>query len=123
MLLSDSSLEVYCTGGRLSHSSQAYVGSMAEDAVRSMNADLFFFSTRGVTEGGLITDSAQNECHIKQLMQKNAAISCYLVDSKKIGSAYMCTVSTCADVDYVFSDLPLDGHLLGKKQRKADASK
>ena len=117
ILLADSTLEVYCTGGRLSHSSQAYVGSIAEDVIRGMNADLFIFSARGITEDGHITDSAQMESHLKQVMLSHAKLSCFLCDSGKIGSAYLCTVADCADVDYVFSEIALPIHLLGGKQR------
>lgn len=117
LLLADTTLEVYSTGGRLSHSSQAYVGGEAEDVIERMNADLFFFSTRGVTEQGLITDSAQMECRLKQRMLAHSALSCFLCDREKIGQAYMCTVASCAEVDYVFSDMPLPVALLGKKQR------
>ena len=117
LLLADTSLEVYSTGGRLSHSSQSLVGCMAEDAVARMNADLYFFSARGVSEDGRITDSAQNECRIKQRMLANAAVSCFLCDSEKTGHAYMCTVALCSEVDYVFSDVPLGEPLLGKRQK------
>lgn len=117
LLLADSPFEIYCTGGRLSHSSQAYVGGTAEDMIRGMNADLFFFSTRGVTEAGVITDSAQMECRLKQAMLAHAEISCFLCDSEKIGPAYLCTVANCADVDYVLSEAELPPALLGRKQR------
>lgn len=47
--------KVYCTGGLMLHNSSAYVGAYAADFVRHFNADLFFFSSRGVSEEGLIT--------------------------------------------------------------------
>lgn len=117
MLLTHTDLQIYSTGGLLSHSSQAYVGSVAEDMLANINADIFFFSARGLSQDGRITDSAMNECHIKQKMLEKAAVSCFLCDSEKIGQAYMCTIASCADVDYVFSDVPLDSALLGKQQR------
>lgn len=117
LLLADTDLQVYSTGGRLSHSSQAYVGGIAEDILSNMNADIFFFSARGITHDGRITDSALNECRLKQKMLANAAISCFLCDDEKIGQAYMCTITTCDEVDYVFSNASLDDKLLGKQQK------
>ena len=117
LLLADTSLEVYSTGGRLSHSSQAYVGGQAEDMIGSLNADLFFFSARGVSHDGLITDSAQKECRIKQKMLERSALSCFLCDSEKVGYTYMCTIAACADVDYVFSDTELGEALRGHCQK------
>ncbi len=116
LLLSDSELQVYSTGGRLSSSSQAYVGGIAEDAIAQVNGDIFFFSARGVSNEGVITDSAQNECRIKQKMMQNANLSCFLCDSKKIGLTYMCSIAKCNRLDYVFSDVELDEVLRGKKQ-------
>ena len=116
LLLSDSELQVYSTGGRLSSSSQAYVGGYAEDVISQVNADIFFFSARGVSKEGVITDSAQNEGRIKQKMLRNSKLSCFLCDSKKIGLTYMSSIVKCSQIDYVFSNVELDEILRGKKQ-------
>ena len=116
ILLADSGLKVYSTGGQMSFSSQAYVGGIAEDVVEHMNADIFFFSARGVSEKGVITDSSQSECRIKQKMIRNAQISCFLCDSKKIGLTYMCTIAQCSQIDYVFSDVEIEEQLTGRNQ-------
>jgi DeoR/GlpR family transcriptional regulator of sugar metabolism len=116
LLLADSELQVYSTGGRISSSSQAYVGGIAEDVIEQINADIFFFSARGVSNTGIITDSAQNESRIKQKMIKNSKISCFLCDSKKVGLTYMSSIAKCNQIDYVFSDVELNEILRGKKQ-------
>lgn len=116
LLLADSTLQVYSTGGRMSSSSQAYVGGIAEDVIEQVNADIFFFSARGVSNEGIITDSAQNESRIKQKMLKNSKVSCFLCDSNKIGLTYMSSITNCKQVDYVFSNVELEENLQGKNQ-------
>ena len=100
----------------MSFSSQAYVGGIAEDVIEQVNADIFFFSARGVSNEGMITDSAQNECRIKRKMLHNSKVSCFLCDSKKIGLTYMCSIEKCNQIDYVFSDVELEEAIQGKKQ-------
>lgn len=123
LLLADSGLQVYSTGGRMSSSSQAYVGGMAEDVIEQVNGDVFFFSARGISDTGVITDSAQNECRIKQKMIRNAKVSCFLCDSKKIGLTYMCSITQCNQIDYVFSDIEIEEVLMGRKQKISDEMK
>ena len=50
--LNSLSHRIYCTGGLLLHNSSAYVGDFAADFVRNFNADIMFFSSRGVSESG-----------------------------------------------------------------------
>jgi len=116
LLLAESDLQVYSTGGRMSSSSQAYVGGIAEDVIEQVNADIFFFSARGVSKEGIITDSAQNECRIKQKMLHNSKISCFLCDSMKVGLTYMCSIAKCKNIDYVISNVELGDALKGKNQ-------
>ena len=54
--LAEYGVRSYSTGGLMLLHSVAYVGSEAERFVSGINADLFFFSSRGYTEDGRITD-------------------------------------------------------------------
>lgn len=81
--LGEKNIKNYCTGGQLLMHSIAYVGSEAEKFVANINANLFFFSSRGYTEGGMITDSSEQEVIVKKAMLKNAEKSYYLCDSSK----------------------------------------
>ncbi len=66
--LNSLSHRIYCTGGLLLHNSSAYVGDFAADFVRNFNADIMFFSSRGVSESGQITDASREETYIRQVM-------------------------------------------------------
>jgi len=117
LLLSNTPLKIYCTGGMFNHTSQLYAGSIAERTIANMNADLFFFSARGVDANGKITDSSPSEHSLKQLMLANAKVSCFLCGHQKFNTSHLFTVSHCKDIDYVFSDVPLTDALLGKEQK------
>ena len=99
--LGEKGIKNYCTGGQLLMHSIAYVGSAAEKFIADINANLFFFSSRGYTEGGTITDSSEQEVIIKKAMLKNAEKSYYLCDSSKKGTKYtfnICSVEDLTDI-------------------------
>ena len=117
LLLANTPLKIYCTGGMFNPTSQLYAGSIAERTIANMNADLLFFSARGVDENGKITDSSHSEHSLKQLMIANAKTTCFLCGHQKFNTSHLFTVAHCRDMDYVFSDVPLSDSLLGKKQK------
>lgn len=105
MKLGEARIRSYCTGGLLLNQSMAYVGSEAEKFVASINADLFFFSSRGYTEDGAITDSSAEEAVLKKAMMQNAERTFYLCDSSKRGRKYMYNICRTTDVDGVIDEL------------------
>lgn len=89
MRLGEEGIKNYCTGGLLLAHSVAFVGHSAEVFVSDINADIFFFSSRGYTDGGDITDSSIEEATVKKAMLRHAAKSFYLCDNSKKGRRYM----------------------------------
>jgi len=79
---------VYCTGGLMLHNSSAYVGDFAADFVRRFNADIFFFSSRGVTDDGYITDESSEETHIRSVMLTQSRQKIFMCDQSKVGKTY-----------------------------------
>lgn len=97
-------IKSYCPGGLLLPHSVAYVGSETERFIAGMNANILFFSSRGYTEGGCITDSSAEEAAVKKAMIKNAEKVFYLCDSSKRGKTYMYNICRTAEVDAVISE-------------------
>ena len=97
-------IRTFCTGGALLPSSQAFVGAPAEDFVRRFNADLMFFSSRGVTEDGRITDSSVEESRLRQVMMQHAKKKIYLYDTAKLGKEYMVNLCHIDEVDEVVNE-------------------
>lgn len=95
---------VYCTGGLMLRNSYAYVGDYAADFVRNFNADLFFFSSRGVSEDGRITDTSQEETYIRKIMFQQSRKRIFLYDHTKIGHVYCYNLCTLAQIDDAITD-------------------
>ena len=99
--LGEKKIKNYCTGGLLLMHSMAYVGSEAERFVEHINADICFFSSRGYSEAGMITDSSEREVSAKKAMIKNAEKSYYLADSSKCGKKFaynVCAIQNIAGI-------------------------
>ncbi|MBE7049710.1 MAG: DeoR/GlpR transcriptional regulator [Ruminococcaceae bacterium] len=106
MCLGEENIKNYCTGGLLLAYSVAYVGNEAEKFISNINADVFFFSSRGYVEDGYITDSSIEESTVKKAMMKNADKIYYLCDSSKKDKKYMYNVCATADVTGIIDELP-----------------
>jgi len=104
--LGEKNIKNYCTGGLLLMHSVAYVGSEAEKFIQSINADLFFFSSRGYTDNGMITDSSEPEVVMKKAMLKNAERSYYLCDSSKRNQKYAFNICNVKDVTAIIDETP-----------------
>lgn len=99
--LGEQRIKNYCTGGLLLFHSIAYIGSETEKFISHINADIFFFSSRGYTEDGFITDSSIEESCVKKAMLKNAAKSFYLCDSSKKNQKYMYNICATNEVTVI----------------------
>ena len=104
MRLGEEHIKNYCTGGLLLFHSIAYVGSEVERFISNINADVFFFSSRGYDEDGCITDSSIEEATVKKAMMRNAAKTYYLCDSSKRDKKYMYNICETKDVDGIITE-------------------
>lgn len=104
MKLGERNIKNYCTGGLLLMHSVAFVGSEAEKFITNINADIFFFSSRGYTENGMITDSSEREVAVKKAMLKNSKKSYYLCDSSKKNQKYAFNICDVEDVDGIIDE-------------------
>lgn len=103
--LGENGIKNYCTGGLLLSHSIAYVGNEAENFISHINADVFFFSSRGYLEDGCITDSSTEESTVKKAMMKNADKTYYLCDSSKKNKKYMYNICRTKDVTGIIDEL------------------
>lgn len=104
--LSSTEVTVFSTGGKLLHHSNSYVGEYARKMIRQMNADLMFFSVRGMSENGKLTTSSTDD-DVMSTMMENSKKTCLLIDSTKFGSVYPFTLCSASDVDVIVTDAPL----------------
>lgn len=102
--LGEKNIKNYCTGGLLLPHSVAYVGNSVGEFAANINADVFFFSSRGYTEDGFITDSSIEEATAKRVMMKNAQRVYYLSDSTKKNKKYIYNICSVKDVDGIITE-------------------
>lgn len=97
-------IRTICTGGELTQESFSYVGTDAENILKNYNADVSFFSCRGLTEDGLATDNSILENSMRKIMIKNSKKSFLLCDKSKFGKKYLNTLCNIKDLTGVISD-------------------
>ncbi len=97
-------IKTICTGGEMLLESFSYIGTDAETILRNYNADVAFFSCRGLSEEGIITDNSIPENSIRRIMIKNSKKSYLLCDKSKFGKKYLNTLCYKDDIDGIISD-------------------
>lgn len=98
-------INTYCTGGEITTESFSYIGTAAENSLREYNADIAFFSCRGLTEDGIASDTSIYENAMRKIMIKNSKRKFLLIDKTKIGNKYMNTLCDIKDIDGVISNI------------------
>ncbi len=112
MLLGQMGITNICTGGRMITESLSYYGEDAERTVRSYNADIVFFSCRGLSMDGKLTDNSYRENNLRRAMLAQAQKRIFLCDSSKIGKTYLNNLCCLPDVDEIISEADLPDSLI-----------
>ena len=86
--LAEYDINTISTGGTLVNSCLALVGEEAYKTIETFNADIAFFSCRGISGDGYLTDIAPEENNIRKHMMKNSKKSYLLCASEKFGKKY-----------------------------------
>lgn len=97
-------IKTICTGGELASESFCYVGEDAESVLRRYNADIAFFSCRGLSDDGRVTDNSILENGIRRIMMENSARVFLLCDKSKHGKIYINTLCHTKDLDGVIGE-------------------
>ena len=87
--------------------SYSYVGKQAEDFVRSVNADVLFFSCHGLDLQGRMSDNAIEEANLRQVMFEHSKKKILLCDSSKIGKTCFYNMGNVSEIDEIISDKEL----------------
>ena len=93
---------------------QTLAGDDAVSTVEKYNADIAFFSCRGLSLDGRATDFSVEENILRQKMMKQAKVKVLLCAEKKIGKAYIHNLCRLQDIDYIVSYVDPDDDTLKK---------
>ncbi len=100
-------INAYSVGGKLLHGNQTLIGDLSHQIIESFNADICFFSCRGITEDGVLTDFTVEENIIRKKMITQSKISVFLCNSEKVGRKYLHTLCNINDISFIISDATL----------------
>ncbi len=103
--LAERGVRVISTGGRMITKSYTYVGSHAEACVRGINADVLFFSCRGLSDDGEMSDISIEEINLRRAMMERAEKKILLCDSSKRGKKYVYSMGNIEEIDMVISEI------------------
>lgn len=111
--LAEYEINTISTGGKLIYSCFALVGEEAYKTVEAFNADIAFFSCRGLSDDGFLTDMSEEENNVRKRMIKNSKKSFLLCTDDKIGKKYYHNLCRESELNGVITK---DGIRVGKNQ-------
>jgi DeoR/GlpR family transcriptional regulator of sugar metabolism len=85
----------------------SYVGAQTKRFLNDINADLLFFSSRGISPDGRISDQSVEETDVRREMLLHAKKKYFLCDSSKFGKTCFYNMGSVADIDGVISETAL----------------
>lgn len=100
-------IRTVCIGGLLIPEAGSMIGSDAFSILDRYNADICFFSCRGLSYDGLLTDISPDEDHVRQHMIRRAKRSYLLCAGEKIGRLYYHNLAHVSEITGVISESPL----------------
>ena len=105
--LKDTDITVYCTGGEYYKKRDSFLGPYAMDFLQTVHADSCFFSCKGLSNEGVMTDVSELEISIRKIMMKQSRNSYFLCDSSKIGKTYTFSLCKTDDVTSIICEKEL----------------
>jgi len=96
-------VELIGTGGTLRRLTRSFVGPNAVRSVQSHFADRLFFSVKGLTAGGIMTDADALEAEVKRAMIAQAGEATLLVDRSKLRVRGLSAIASVAEVSSVLA--------------------
>ena len=99
--LGEYGIKAVSTGGELLSSCQSLVGPEAFKTIQRYNANAVFFSCRGLSEDGMLTDISESENYVRQHMINHAEKQFLLCAENKFGKKYfhnLCSVNEITKV-------------------------
>lgn len=120
-LLGKMGISNICTGGRMITGSLSYIGEDAENTVMRYNADIVFFSCRGLSADGKLTDNSIEENNLRSVMLRQAKKRMFLCDSKKLDHTCLNTLCHLSDVDEIICEQPLPEYLCSMTRHVSSA--
>jgi len=102
--LAEYGINTISSGGNLVSSCLALVGEEAHKTIESINADIAFFSCRGISENGELTDIFPDENYVRSRMIKNSKKAYMLCTNDKVGKKFFHNLCKENEIDGIIKD-------------------
>ena len=110
--LAEYNINSISTGGRLINSCLSLVGEEAYNIINTFNAEIVFFSCRGLSYDGKLTDISDNEDNTRKKMMQNSKKSYLLCASDKFGKIYSHNLCNISDITGIITENPIPNPIL-----------
>ena len=111
--LAEANIRTFCTGGQMLIHSFSYVGAQAESFIENINADILFFSCRGLSQQGYMTDLSIEEANLRKVMFRYCKEKILLCDSSKFGRSHFYNIGHVSEIDGIVSEKELPPGIAG----------
>jgi DeoR/GlpR family transcriptional regulator of sugar metabolism len=99
----DAKVELIGVGGGLRRLTRSFVGPFAVRTIQGHFADRLFFSVKGVTESGMLTDADPLEAEVKRAMIAQAGESTLLIERSKLAIRGLSVIAAASEVSSVLA--------------------
>lgn len=107
LALGERHIKTLVTGGVMIDNSYSFIGRHAENMIQDINADIFFFSCRGISSDGRLTDPSMEEAQMRQLMFKHSKRKICLAASNKFNREFFYKLCTIDEIDSIISEIEI----------------
>lgn len=105
--LSSMGIKHVCTGGESIPESFSFIGPDAERTLKNYNADIAFFSCRGLNQQGFASDNSIYENSIRKVIMEQSKCKILLCDSSKLGKTYLHNFCHISEINEIISENPI----------------
>jgi DeoR family fructose operon transcriptional repressor len=103
--LKEKHIRCYLTGGMPVENSYALVGSIAEQTLSGLYANICFFSAQGIDENGIVSDQSESESTLRKLMIEHSRKKYFLFDGSKYRKRFAFKICAAQNLSGVITEL------------------
>lgn len=105
-------------GGSMVSWTFSFVGQETIKSIKKYDADIVFFSCKGVSKEGYLTDTFKEENNVRKEMMKRARKKVALIHSDKFGNEYLHNLCHVSEVDEIICEKQLPDYIMEQMKIK-----
>ena len=102
--------QIFSVGGCMRENSLSYSGSIAQQNLSLFHFDYAFFSCRGVTIDGILTDTSEEEAYFRKLLIKRCNRPVLLLDHSKVGAISFFSICGLGEIHTLITNAEVPDH-------------